>query len=115
MTVANKTMNTWDSKRSIRLAGPLMVEDLAALREALEALPGMNLVQAEMGNTQIRVVYDASRLDYNLVLSAIEEAGFAVRHDWWNTLKAKVYEFSDSNARDNAKAPPPACCNKPPK
>ena len=117
MTVSNNNaMSTWDVRRVIRLAGALTPEDVADIRQALEALPGMSSsLQVEAGSTQITVVYDASRLDYTVVVTALEEAGFAVAKDWWNGLKARVYQFSDANARDNAKAPSPACCNKPPK
>ena len=117
MTVLNNNaMSTWDVRRIIRLAGALNPEDVADISQVLEALPGMSSsLQVEAGSTQITVVYDASRLDYTVVVTALEEAGFAVAKDWWNGLKARVYQFSDANARDNAKAPPPACCNKPPK
>jgi hypothetical protein len=32
--------------------------------------------------------------------------------NWWTRLKASWYQYTDTNARDNANAPPAACCNK---
>ncbi len=111
----NDNGNTWDVTRHIPLSKALQDKEGTELIQALEALYGVASVTVGKGNRQIRVVYDASRVDYRTLSLALEEAGFTRAHGWWNRLKAKLYAYSDANARDNAKAPPPACCNKPPK
>jgi len=78
-------------------------------------MPGVTRVQMEAGQSRLRVTYDASKTDYRTLGLGVEQAGLALAGGWWNHLKVRLYQFSDTNARDNAKAPPPSCCNKPPR
>ncbi len=107
--------NTWNVTRHIPLSRALQDGEALELMQTLENLYGVTSVVIDKGNRQICVVYDASRVDYRTLILAVEEAGLARASGWWNGLKAKLYAYSDANARENAKAPPPACCNKPPK
>jgi len=111
----NENGNTWDVTRHIPLSKALQNGEAVVLIQALQALRGVSSVTVGKGNRQIRVVYDASKVDYRTLSLALEESGFTQAQGWWNRLKVKLYAYSDANARDNAEAPPPACCNKPPK
>jgi hypothetical protein len=70
---------------------------------------------AQVERQRLDVRYNASQLNYQLIAETLEKTGFPVWDNWWSRLKDNWYRFSGDNARDNAKAPPPACCNKPPK
>jgi hypothetical protein len=54
-------------------------------------------------------------MDYLTVVRLLEEQGFPPSNNWWARVKASWFQFTDSNARENANLPPPACCNKAPK
>jgi hypothetical protein len=115
MKKPKETAGAWDVRREISLARPLLEQDIAELTRRLELLPGLKIFEADRGGTRMTVVYDASLLSYGVLTTALEDAGFALAPGWWNAMKIRIHDFTDSNARDNATAPPPACCNKPPK
>ena len=66
-------------------------------------------------NSHVEVVYDpleTSYWDIEHILSGHEvyrASGIGSR------ILSIWYEYLDIKARDNANAPPPACCNKPPR
>ena len=106
---------TWDVRRHIKV--PLLNHPDAAVRveRELGETPG---VQSIIANTEKRVLtvqYDASQLDYRSLILRLTRIRMHPLDNWWSRLKGSIFQYSDTNARDNAKAPPPACCNKPPK
>ena len=100
-----------------RIEIPALASEADAMRveQALDALPGLANVVADIAKHHLEVRYDAAQLNYQAIIQALESAGFPPSHGWSSRLRRSVYQFLDGNARDNAKAPPPACCNKPPK
>ncbi len=89
--------------------------DRVLVEQALNALPGVANATADSAKHNLEVEYDAARIDYQAIMKTVESVGFPPSHGWSSRIRGSVYQFLDSNARDNAKAPPPACCNKPPK
>ena len=61
------------------------------------------------------VKYDVSQIEYSQLLIILDDAAYPTQRGLLATLKTAWYEFIENNKRDNANAPPPACCNKPPK
>ncbi|HID06726.1 MAG TPA: cation transporter [Armatimonadetes bacterium] len=115
-------MKTQQSKNSSdivrrRIEIPALASDADAmmLEQALDALPGLASAAVDIAKHHLEVEYDAARIDYQTIMKTVESAGFSPSHGLSSRLRGSVYQFLDSNARDNAKAPPPACCNKPPK
>jgi copper chaperone CopZ len=102
-------------RRRIELPALAGEADAKMVEQALDALPGVANATADIANHHLEVEYDAALIDYQAIMKAVESAGFPPSHSWRNRARAGIYQFMDSNARDNAKAPPPACCNKPPK
>jgi copper chaperone CopZ len=100
-----------------RIEVPALANDAEAkmVEQAVDALPGVANAAADIAKHHLEVEYDAALIDYQAIMKAVESAGFPPAHSWNSRAKASIYQFMDRNARDNAQAPPPACCNKPPK
>jgi len=86
-----------------------------AVERAVGALSGVRKVATDVDKHRVIVRYDASQSAYQAIVEVLESTGFPPLDSWWSRVKGNWYQFSDTNARDNAKAPPPACCNKPPR
>jgi copper chaperone CopZ len=89
--------------------------DVMAVERAVSSLSGVRKVALDLSKHQIEVLYDASQSAYQAIVEALEGSGYPPLNNWWGRVKGNWYQFTDANIRDNAKAPPPACCNKPPK
>jgi hypothetical protein len=51
---------------------------------------------------------------YQQILTVLTDAG-CPPDNWWSRRKQGWYRFTETNDRENAKAPPPTCRNKPPR
>ena len=102
-------------RRRIEIPALASDADVMMVEQALDALPGLANVTTDIAKHHLEVEYDAALIDYQAILKTVESVGFPPSHGWISRLRRSVYQFLDGNARDNAKAPPPACCNKPPK
>ena len=102
-------------RRRIEIPALSSDADTKMLEEALDALPGIIDRTANISKHHLEVEYDAALMDYQTIMKSVESVGFAPSHGWSSRIRGSLYQFLDSNARDNANAPPPACCNKPPK
>lgn len=110
-----KSDGAWDVNRRIKIPGLVHAADGMAIERVVNAVSGVRNVSINVDKHQVVVRYDASKTDYREILEPLENTGLPPLDNWWSRVRGNWYEFSDSNARDNAKAPPPACCNKPPK
>jgi copper chaperone CopZ len=110
-----KTSGPWEVRRRIKIQSMGHAADGMAVERALSDLPGIMNVAAEVEKSRVVVRYNASRQNYRNIVETMEKTGFPPLDSWWTRFKGNWYQFSDDNARDNAKAPPPACCSKPPK
>ncbi len=110
-----KPTGDWEVIRRIKMSTQSEEADTEAIKEALSALPGVRKVIVDQGRHQIDVHYDTSQTSYREIMQAMEGAGASPVNSWWSRIKTGWYQYTDDNARDNAKTPPPACCNKPPK
>jgi copper chaperone CopZ len=105
----------WEVRRKIRLPSLRHAADGMAVERAIGEMPGVLAVTAEVDRQRVVVRYNASRQNYRNIMEIAEKTGFPALNSWWSRFKGNWYRFTDENARDNAKAPPPACCSKPPK
>jgi len=110
-----KPTGTWEVRRRIRIPALVHAADAMAVEFAVSALSGVRKVATDVDKHQLVVRYDASESAYQEIVEVLENAGFPPLSTWLSRMKGSLFQFSDTNARDNAKAPPPACCNKPPK
>jgi len=112
---ATKPLSASEFLRLVKVPG-LVHEAGAIIVEAkIGSLPGVRTVVADVKKRRVMVCYDPTRTDYLTVIEALESAGFPSVDNWLSRRKMDWYEFTENNAKENAKAPPPACCNKPPK
>ena len=105
----------WDVSRTIRIPALKHDADATLLARAMEAQDGVKRVTADIARQRLEILYDASMVDYQTVITLLEQQGFPPVKNWWSRLIGNWYQFTDSNARENANLPPPACCNKAPK
>ncbi len=112
---AIRPKDAWQVRRKIQIPALVNEKGAMALEEKLGSLPGVRAVSASALKHQVAVCYDVTETDYLSVLDILENSGFPAADNWWTRRKRDWYEFTETNARENAKAPPPACCNKPPK
>ena len=109
-----KPVGVWDVRRRINISTLVHAEEAIAVERTIGALPGVCKVSADVEKQRITLRYDASQIDYQAILDALENTGFPPINSWWSQIKCGWFQFVDTNARANAKAAPAACCNKPP-
>jgi len=61
------------------------------------------------------IEYDQRLVDFSRVLSTLTAQGIHYKKGFIFNGLSNWYDYVDNAARDNSTAPPPACCNKPPK
>ena len=110
-----KPVGVWEVRRRITIPALVQAADASTVERAVSALSGVCKVVADGDRHWVDVRYDSSRSDYQEIEAALKNAGFPPLDSWWSRFKGRLFQYSDTNARDNAHAPPPACCNKPPK
>ncbi len=110
-----KPTGTWEVRRRIKIQALGHAADAMAVERVLGALSGVRMVATDVAKQQVAVLYDATVVDYQLIEEGLENMGFPPLDTWWSRFKSSWFQYSDSNARENAHARPSACCNKPPK
>lgn len=110
-----KSTESWEFTRSIPLLELNDPEDGERVEGMLRELPGVLRADADARKHRIRVCYDPRRIFFEDLTEFLENNGYGLPKGRWQRIKAGWFGFTDQNARDNANAPPPACCNKPPK
>ncbi len=110
-----QSTGAWDVVRRIKMPALSQAVDAAAVAGAIGELPGVHKVTTDLDKSQIIVDYDASQSSYREIAQTLKNAGLAPSRSWWVRIKASWYQYTDENIRENAKKPPPACCNKPPR
>lgn len=113
--MSGSVRGVWDVRRKITIPSLDAASDVAGITASLESLDGVRHVAVELDKKRMNVVYDASQVDYRAIVSLLSESGYSPLDSWWSNLRARIYQFTDSNARENANTPSPPCCNKPPK
>ena len=86
-----------------------------AAAPSADGLVNAGIVEAELTGKTLRVVYDQQCCSYMDVLDRLSGAGIRIRKGLLFGLKAHWLSYLDSAARQNASAPPPSCCGKPPR
>ena len=110
-----KPEGTWEVRRGIVVPALSDAADGRKVESVVSEIPGVCKVAADPDEHRLIVRYDASLVAYQEILEALEGAGFSTLNDWWSRVKRRYFQYSDTGARENAKTPPPACCNRPPK
>ena len=110
-----KPTGTWEVRRRIRVPVLGHTADTMAVERVLGALSGVRMVAGNVAKRQVTVLYDAPVLDYRSIEEELQNMGFPPLDTWWSRFKGSWFQYTDTNARENANARPSPCCNKPPK
>ena len=111
----SRSTSAWEVTRRLKIPAMDEAADERKLIQGLTAVPGVRSVVAEADKQRLEVRYAASETDYRAITHVLAGLGYPVATDRWSTFKGSWYQFTDINARENAEAPEPACCNKAPR
>jgi hypothetical protein len=81
----------------------------------LEATSGIENVLFNTSGNHLFVEYDPIKIVYSNIEEILNDQQVSRAHGFKQGLLSIWYDYLDTTARDNALAPPPACCNKPPR
>ena len=89
-------------------------ERALALNDALSELDGVVACDLDRRHTHVRVRYDVTRTGLDAILQVLHRFGHVPAPGLATRMRLGLYRFREQNARDNARAPAPACCTQPP-
>jgi hypothetical protein len=112
MTVETEAAQTLTAH--LPLAQELDEGPASALNHALSELDGVVACDLDRRHTHLRVRYDVTRTGLDAILQVLDRFGLAPAPGLATRLRFGLCRFREQNARDNARAPTPACCNRPP-
>lgn len=112
-SAATKLSGSWEVRRKIKIPGLVHEADAMALEYKVGSLPGIRRVSADVARHRLILCYDVTVTEYRYIAEMLDKIGFPPQNNWFCRRKQAWYEFIEANARDSAKAPPSACCNKP--
>lgn len=95
-----------------------LVEPANGLKVATACADGLvdtGIVEVELINEILRVVYDQQHYSFMDILDRLSETGVRIKKGPLFGLKEHWLDYLDRAARQNASAPPPSCCGKPPR
>ncbi len=105
----------WEVVRTIRIPSLSTATDAQEIRRALQEAPGVLELGLDLAKRRIQVRYDVNQMNYRVLLDLLEQGGHPTPSGFTRRIITALRDYADTNARDNAKAPPPPCCNKPPR
>jgi hypothetical protein len=103
------------SKRKIAVSSncrQLQVEKASGI---LEATSGIENVLFDTIENNLSVEYNPVKIIYSDIEKILYDLQINRTHGFKQGLLLIWYDYLDTTARDNALAPPAACCNKPPR
>ena len=77
--------------------------------------PAIKKVDYDSTAENLLIEYDQLVLNFTGLLAILSELGINYKKGFVLNCRSSWYDYLDTTARENASAPPPACCNKPPK
>lgn len=101
--------------REIAIDPDSKTQDILVALDRLKSLSGVNLASHRSQNSHFEVAYDLLNTSYSDIEHILSENDVYRASSIRNRILSIWYEYLDITARDNANAPPPACCNKPPR
>jgi hypothetical protein len=90
----------------------LQVETVA---DVLKVTSGVENVLFDSNENILSVEYDFKKISYSQIENILGDQQINRAHGIRQRLLSIWYDYLDTTARDNALAPPAACCNKPPR
>ena len=103
------------TKRGILISPDCKQLQIKAVSGVLEATSGIKKVLFDSNENILTVEYDSMKLSYSKIENILSDQQINQANGIRQKLLSIWYDYLDTTARDNALAPPPACCNKPPR
>lgn len=103
------------SKRKIPFSPGCKQLQVRKLTGVLEATTGIGNALFDTSEDHLIVEYDPIKIVYSNIEKILDDQQVNRAHGFKQGLLSIWYDYLDTTARDNALAPPPACCNKPPR
>jgi hypothetical protein len=103
------------TKRKIPVSPSCKQLRIRKVTGVLEATSGIENVLFNTGEDNLFVEYDPIKIVYSNIEEILDDQQVNRAHGFKQGLLSIWYDYLDTTARDNALAPPPACCNKPPR
>lgn len=97
--------------RTLCLTVPLDDSRLAAVLAPLKGM--VDYVNRDACHLRLR--YDASQLQLDAIISALQAKGAVVLGSGWQRVRLAWYRYVDANSYTNAHSGDLHCCNKPPR
>ncbi|MGE5154910.1 MAG: heavy-metal-associated domain-containing protein [Bdellovibrio bacteriovorus] len=109
-----RSRDVWEVRRKIRVPSLREGIDTPPIERALAGVDGVRRVSVDPAKPLITVDYLVTKTDYHAIERALGAAGYPPATGRWARFKSGWYQNLDLTGRDNATAPAPACCNRPP-
>jgi len=84
-----------------------------AVLKALREQPGVE--EVELTKNRMRLRYDPLQTRMDHLQALLEERSVELSRSWIHSCRLAWYQYQDEAVCENAGAPPPACCNRPPR
>ncbi len=106
-------------KKSLPISRKFSLKDCANGSPSDKLLPA-RLLDVGISNVQIdrnklEVTYDQQVYKFSEIVQLLLDSGFKIEKGFLYGFKSFWLDYLDTVARENASAPPPSCCNKPPR
>lgn len=105
--------------KSLMISRRFILKDVGdRLSPAERDMTGMidqGIVNVKATADQIEVTYDQQIYKFSDILPKLFDSGMKIEKGFLFGLKSSWLDYLDTVARANASAPPPSCCNKPPR
>lgn len=92
-----------------------VVERHSAIETDMTGMIGNGIANLKVKADQIEVTYDQQVNKFSDILLRLSDSGVKIKKGLLFGLKSFWLDYLDMVARENASAPPPNCCNKPPR
>ena len=103
------------SKRKIAVSSNCRQLQVEKASDILEATSGIKNVLFDTIENNLSVEYNPVKIIYSDIEKILNDLQINRTHGFKQGLLLIWYDYLDTTARDNALAPPAACCNKPPR
>jgi hypothetical protein len=103
------------TKRKIPIASDCKQLQIKTVSGVLETTSGIEKVLFDNSKNNLTVEYDAIKISYSRIENILSDQQINRTNGIRQRLLSIWYDYLDIAARDNALAPPAACCNKPPR
>jgi hypothetical protein len=103
------------SKRKIAVSSNCKQLQEEKASDILEATSGIENVLFDTIENNLSVEYNPLKIIYSDIENILTDLQINRAHGFKQGLLLIWYDYLDTTARDNALAPPAACCNKPPR